>query len=223
MSFLVLFFLVLIALLSYGVGSLNTPLLLSRFVLQKDLRRYGNGKTTYANFVRVFGQGWGYALIAVDVLKGAIVVLLGGLIMHIPGQGFPVIGRLFAGMWLMIGQMYPFQRNFRGGKGVVACMTALWLADWRIGVVSTAVFGIVVAFSQYISLAGVAACLVGAPAAWIFVSGDDLKGLAGTLAFIMALMIIWRHRGSLMNIRAGREPKVKWGRQPNRKIKDDDF
>lgn len=223
MSILVLFLLIVIALISYGAGALNTALLLSRFVLQKDLRRHGSGKTGYANFVRVFGPRWGYALIAVDVLKGAIVILLGGLLMQIPAQGFPVIGRMFAGLWLMLGQMYPVQQQFRGGKGVVACMTALWLADWRVGLISTAVFIIVVAFSQYISLAGVAACVAGAPAAWIFVSGDDLKGMAGLLALIMAIVIVWRHRGNLFKIQAGREPKVKWGRQPNRKIKDDDF
>ena len=217
------FLLVVIAVVSYGLGALNGAMLLSRFVFHKDLRKYGSGKVGYANFVRVFGGKWGTAVIAVEVLKSAIAVLFGGLLMLIPGQGFPVIGRLFAGLWLVMGHIYPVQQQFRGGKGVVPCLTALWLTDWRVGLVALAVFIIVIAFSQYVSLAGVAACFVGALATWVFVASEDLKGLAGTLAFIMALIIIWRHRGNLLRIQKGREPRVKWGRQPSRRIKEDDF
>lgn len=215
--------LILIAVISYFLGSLNGPLLLSRFVFHKDLRKYGSGNAGYTNFVRVFGRKWGAAVIGVDVLKSVVAVLLGALLMSIPGDGFPVIGKLFAGFCLVLGHVYPVQNKFRGGKGVVCCLTALWLTDWRVGLVLTAVFVAVLAFSQYMSLASMSACVAGAIATWIFVESAQLKGLAGTLALFMALIILWRHRGNIIKLLEHREPKVNWGRQPESKLRDDRF
>ena len=217
---------ILIAVLGYGLGALNGAMLLGKFVFHKDIRKYGSHNAGYSNFVRVFGAKWGPAVIAVDVLKTAIAVLAGGLLMLLVDSGgtFVVIGRLFAGFCTVVGHIYPVQYQFRGGKGVVCCMTMLWLADWRVGLVATGVFVIVIAFFQYVSLAGMAACLSGALAAWIFVASENMRGLAGSLVLVTALLIIWRHRGNIFRILEHREPRVKWGRpQSDRRMKDDKF
>ena len=217
--------LILIAVLSYALGALNSAVLLSRFVFHKDLTKQGNGRPTYANFVRVNGSNWGYACIAVDVLKGVIAVLAGGLLMLIVGENYVVVGKLFAGFCLVLGNIYPVHHQLRGNKGVVACMTAMWLADWRVGLVATAVFVIVVAFSQYVSLAGMAAPVLGAVTAWLCVPKEEMKGLAGTLVLLMAVSIIWRHRGNIVRILNKREPRVKWGSRPQaeRRVRDNRF
>lgn len=218
--------LILIAALSYGLGALSSAMLLSKFVFHKDLSKLGSRRVNYANFVRVFGTKWGPAALAVDVLKAAVAVLAGGLIMLIVDSdgSYVTVGRLFAGFCAVLGDMYPVQHQFRGGKGTASCITALWLSDWRVGLVATGVFVIVVAFSQYVSLAGMAACFAGALATWLFTASEDLRGLCGTLAFITALLIIWRHRGSIFHILEHREPKVKWGRsQTDRRMREDKF
>ncbi len=217
---------ILIAVVSYGLGALNSAVLLSRFAFHKDLLKSGNGRPTYANFVRVFGSKWGPAVIAVDILKSAIAVLTGGLLMLIVNRdgNYVVVGKLFAGFCLTLGQMYPIQHRLRGGRGVVCCMTTFWLTDWRLGLVATGVFVIVVAFSQYVSLASMTGCLVGALSAWVFIPSENLKGVAGALALFTALVIVWRHRGNIQHILAHREPKVKWGpSQSGRRSRGDRF
>ena len=128
-------------------------------------------------------------------------------------------------MCLVLGNIYPIHHQLRGNKGVVACMTAMWLADWRVGLVATAVFVIVVAFSQYVSLAGMAAPVLGAVTAWLCVPKEEMKGLAGTLVLLMAVSIIWRHRGNIVRILNKREPRVKWGSRPQaeRRVRDNRF
>ena len=217
---------ILIAVLGYGLGALNGAMILSKFVFHKDIRKYGSHNAGYANFVRVFGAKWGPAVIAVDVLKTAIAVLAGGLLMLIvDGDGtYVTVGRLFAGFCAVLGHMYPVQYQFRGGKGVACCMTTLWLADWRVGLVATGVFVIVIAFFQFVSLAGMAACMAGALATWLFTASENLRGLCGTLVFITALLIIWRHRGNIFRILENREPRVKWGRATSdRRMREDKF
>ncbi len=215
--------LLITAAVSYFLGSLNGALLLSLFVFHKDIRKYGSGNAGYTNFVRVFGSKWGPAVIAVDVLKTVIAVLVGALLMTVPGEGYPVVGKLFAGFCAVLGHVYPVQYKFRGGKGVLCCMTALWLADWRVGLVATAVYIIVVAFSQYVSLASMCACVAGTLGTWIFVEEAQLKGLCGTLVLFMTLIILWRHRGNIFRLIEHKEPKVKWGRRPESRLRDDSF
>lgn len=218
--------LILIAVLAYGLGALNGAMLLSRFVFHKDIRKYGSGNAGYTNFVRVFGSKWGPAVLAVDVLKSAIAVMAGGLLMLIINRDgtYVPVGKLFAGLCLSLGHMYPIQYQLRGGKGVLCFMTTLWLTRWPMGLVATGVFVIVVAFSQYVSLASMCGCLAGAITAWIVISGDNMGGLCGGLAFFTALIIIWRHRGNIFRIIEHREPKVKWGKpQTDRRMREDRF
>ena len=215
--------LLITAAISYFLGSLNGALILSRYVFRKDIRKYGSGNAGYTNFIRVFGSKWGPAVIAVDILKTVIAVLVGALLMSFPGEGFPVVGKLFAGFCALLGHVYPAQYQFRGGKGVVCCLTALVLADWRVGIIAVAVYVIVVAFAQYVSLASMSAVVAGMLATWIFVDAEQLKGLCGCLVLFMVLVIVWRHRGNIFRLIEGKEPKVKWGRRTESKFREEDF
>lgn len=215
--------LIITAAVSYFLGSLNGALILSLFVFHKDIRKYGSGNAGYTNFVRVFGQKWGAAVIALDIIKTVIAVLIGALLMKLVGEEFVEVGILFAGFCAVMGHVYPAQYQFRGGKGVVCCITALWVADWRIGLMATAVYVMVLAFTQYVSLASMSACVVGALAAWVFIAAENLKGLCGTLVLFMALIILWRHMANVIRLIEHKEPKVKWGRRPESRLRDDTF
>ena len=215
--------LILIAAISYFIGSLSSPILLARYIFHKDISRQNRGVVGYHTFVRNFGQKWGLAVVGADIVKSAVAVVIGGLVMLIPGEGFPVIGRLFAAFCLVLGDMYPIQRKVRGGKGVICLYTALWIADWRVGLFVMAVFIAVLALSQFMSLASLAGCLTGVIATWIFVDAEQMKGLAGVLVLFSFLFILWRHRGNIQKLLAHREPKVSWGRKPESRLREDRF
>ena len=214
--------LILIAAISYFLGSLSSPILLARYVFHKDISRSGR-VVGYNTVVRLFGQKWGFAVIGADIVKSLAAVLLGGLLMRIPGDGFPVIGRLFAGFCLVLGDVFPIQRDFRGGRGVICLFVALWLADWRIGIFATGVLIAVLALSQYLSLASLAGCLTGVLAAWIFVAPEQMKGVAGLLVLFSFLVILWRHSGNIRKLLNKKEPKVNWGRRPESRLREDRF
>jgi len=125
--------LILIAIVSYVLGGLNGAIIISKYIFRKDIRKLGSGNAGYTNFSRNFGMGWGFVVAFIDIAKSVIAVLLGALILSIPGNGYPVIGKLFAGFCLVLGHVYPVLYHFRGGKGVVCFMTTLWLTDWRVG------------------------------------------------------------------------------------------
>ncbi len=215
--------LIIIAAVSYFLGTLSSGRLLATYVLHKPLHTRGSGYVGYAAMAHAFGQKWGYALLGADILKSLVAVMIGSLLMMIPGDGFPVVGRLFAGFCLVLGDAYPFQFKFRGGKGVLPLMVALWLADWRVGLLATGVLIVLIALTQYMSLASLCACLTGVIAVWIFVSAEQMKGMCGFLVLFSFLAILWRHRGNILKLLDKKEPKINWGRRPENRIREDDF
>ena len=215
--------LVIIAAVSYFIGTISSARLIAQFALHKPIRK--RGYVGYGDFDRMFGRKWAIIYIAADVVKTAIAVLIGWLLMLIPGGGFPDIGRLFAGLCVVIGDIHPYQTQLRGGYGVVCLLTALCLTDWRIGIVAIAVTAAVAATTQFMSLACVAGSLAGALGAWVFVDSSQMKGVAGLIVFVAFLFILWRYRANIMRIirRDPAEPRVNWGRRPESRLGDDDF
>ena len=214
--------LILTAAISYFLGSLSSPILLARFVFHKDIARPGS-YVGYNSFVRHFGRTWGLAVVGADILKSLVAVVIGGLLLTIPGDGFPVVGRLFAGFCVVLGDIWPIRYGFRGGKGVICLYTALWIADWRVGLFVIAVFVGALALSQYMSLSSLAGCLTGVAATWIFVDQAQMKGTAGLLVLFSFLCILWRHRGNISKLLAHREQKIVWGRRAESRLREDNF
>ena len=215
--------LILVAAISYGIGMVSGPRYIYAHMPRRVRRSGGRCTIGYALFARRFGLKWAIAAAAFDAVKSAVAAVLGLLLLNLYGDGFPVIGALFAGFCVMLGDMFPFNRAFRGGKGVLCLMTALWIADWRIGVFSSIVFIVVVTMSRYVSLASLSACLAGAVAAWIFVETEQLKAASGLVVLFAFFAAAWRHRGSIARLASGSEEKMIWGRAPEDKLREDTF
>lgn len=213
----------LLAVIAYLFGGLNSSVFISRLVFKQDIRRQGARNASFANFVQVYGQSWGLAVIGTDVIKTAVPCLLGMLLMKIPRENMEIVGVLFAGFCAVLGDCYPWRYRFRGAFGVTGCITALALADWRAGLVAIAIYLVVLSFSRMTSLAGLVTGLSGCILCWSFVENTDRKGLAGLLALFMALVMLFRQRKNLANILGGREKQFRWGRQAEDKMRDDRF
>ena len=76
-----------------------------------DLREHGSGNPGGANAMAVLGPGWGYAVMAVDIAKGAVASRIGRRLAGDTGQHL-------AGFASVVGHCYPMTKGFRGGKGV---------------------------------------------------------------------------------------------------------
>ena len=50
-------YLILTAIISYGLGSINGAIVAGRFFFHKDVRSYGSGNAGLTNYLRTFGPG----------------------------------------------------------------------------------------------------------------------------------------------------------------------
>ena len=186
--------LILIAVLSYVIGSVNGAILVSRYVFRKDVRDYGSGNAGLTNFYRVFGPGKLALVVIVDVVKSVVAILLGKWLLHFVGAS--MVGGIFAGFCLMLGHIYPVFHGFKGGKGVLCGCVVTFMVHWWIGLICLAVFAVVVLLTRYVSLGSMCGAIVFAPLAWLSGAG----GLEGLLCLFCALLLIFAHRSNIQRL-----------------------
>jgi glycerol-3-phosphate acyltransferase PlsY len=108
--------------------------------------------------------------------------------------------------------------GFKGGKGVATGLGAalgLWPVVTLPGVVCGLVWVGVAKATGYVGLSSiVAAALLPVLTVGFAIVGFEMKpgqvAVFGGLTSLLALLVIWRHRGNLARLRAGTEPKAKW-------------
>ncbi len=202
---------------AYFLGNINGALFVSRRVYHKDIRKYGSGNAGLTNFHRTFGtRGLGMVL-AVDVIKTVIAIIIGWLLMSIVAE--PVIGRIFAGFCVMLGHAFPVLNDFKGGKCALCGVVLLYMTHPAIGVICTIIALLVILFSRYVSLGSIITALVYPFLVWGFGLGK-IEGLVGLFA---ALLLVFMHRENIKRLVSGTESKLHLGKQPEKKLDEDEF
>jgi glycerol-3-phosphate acyltransferase PlsY len=201
-----------IVVIAYLLGSVNTSIIVARLVKNKDIRDYGSGNAGFTNAVRSMGTGLGMVVLAGDVLKCVIAILLGQLI-YIGDLSFNAgaAGRLLAGCGVFLGHIYPIWFRFRGGKGALTAATTIALFDWRIFLIVMAVFLVAVLISKYISLGTICGAIAFPIVVLLFsrtsISAQDMAFGYSLVSAGIAGLVIFKHRSNIVRILSGTESK----------------
>ncbi len=151
------------AVLGYLVGSFPSADVASRLVTRGsvDLRAAGSGNPGGVNAARVLGRGWGVAVVAADITKGAAAGMAGR---RVAGDS----GACAAATTAIAGHILPPWSRFRGGKGVATSAGACLAVFPAFAPVGAAVLGLTALGSRRAERAIQLACAtwVGASLAW---------------------------------------------------------
>jgi glycerol-3-phosphate acyltransferase PlsY len=185
------------AILAYLIGGLPFGYWFVRLSRGRDIRTMGSGNIGATNVHRSAGKKAGLIVLALDILKGFLALWLAALI-----TGHSAVGLAFATVAVMLGHCYPVFLGFKGGKAV-ACFVgaALFLAPYAL-LVTLILFVAIVAFSKYISLASILSALIFPIVYWLTYHPVPELLIATVLA---GLLIIYRHKGNIERLRAGKE------------------
>lgn len=184
-------------LLGYLAGSVPFAFLLARRA-GIDVRVAGSGNVGAANVLRTTGPWRGVAVMALDVAKGALAVVLAS----VTHAGATVTA--LAAAAAVVGHVYPVWLRFRGGKGVAVAAGVFAVLTPLATALAAALFLIIVGMTRYVSLGSIAATVALPPAAWLTGEPAAVVGAAsGT-----GLLILFRHRGNIRRLRAGTERRM---------------
>ena len=111
--------------------------------------------------------------------------------------------RYWAGLFCLLGHMFPCMFKFKGGKGILSGGTIALMLDWHVALVVWGGFLILAVLTRYVSLGS---CWAGAsfPFATWFVYHDVLLTI---LAVFLGGLILWKHRGNIRRLLQGNESK----------------
>ena len=197
----------------YLLGCFNGAVIVSKYILRDDVRNHGSGNAGLTNFYRTFGGPLTGVVILTDVLKAVAAVLIsrwlmfGGYAIYISAvetvEFWDTVAKYWAGVFCLLGHMFPVMFKFKGGKGILSGGTIALMMDWRVALVVWGGFLILAIATKYVSLGSCWAGLSFPFVSWFVY--HSLLILA--LAIICGGLILWQHRGNINRLIHGTESK----------------
>ena len=187
------------ALFAYIIGSLDTMVIASNFVFHRSLRKLGKGDVWLSNFKRIYGYGGFLKLLAVELVKDIIPILIGGLLLGFKEHAD--VGRAFAGFCMVLGRLYPIFYRFRGGHASLAMAVAAFSADISVGIATLVVIALATFITKYPSVGAVIGAFAFLGVSVIVVEDSLLT----KLAIFTAALIIFKHIPAMIRVFRGTE------------------
>ena len=85
-----------------------------------DIRNYGSGNAGTTNTLRVLGRKAGILVLAGDIIKCILAVVVSGLIFDKTHPDMIYLLKIYAAAGAILGHNFPFYLRFKGGKGIAA-------------------------------------------------------------------------------------------------------
>lgn len=203
--------------LAYFIGSIPTGYLVGRSA-GVDIRKHGSGSTGAANVWRTIGKDKGLFVFGVDLIKGAISILLIQSARELKPLANTFLTNSFemnmqlqhewivvsAGLLVILGHSYSCWIDFKGGKSVATGLGILLALNWS---VALGVFGLwlgTVVMWRTTSISSLFAAIA-ASSLMLFTQSPFAYKL---MVCVGSLLILYRHRSNLDRLWHGTEQKI---------------
>ena len=203
---------------AYLLGSINSAIIISKLLYHEDIRTKGSGNAGMTNMHRNYGLGAAGLTLLGDLGKTVLAIAIAGFVFGFRYTPFVVSVSdmcYVAGLFAVIGHVFPVFYKFKGGKGVLATATmALVLSPISFAILILIFIGIVF-FSRYVSLGSVIAAVL-YPVVMhghFAVFQTYMPALTALAIILLACLIVWCHRANLKRIGDRTENKLSFGKK----------
>lgn len=186
---------VLSCLIGYVIGCSNMALYLSK-LKGVDLRQIGSKNLGTCNSMLGLGIGSAALVFLHDAGKAVLAVCL---CRHL-FPGIPVAGYA-AGAAAVIGHIFPFYLNFRGGKGFAAYLGMIFILDRRFALIALVAVALLTLITNYI-VYGTAVTVISYP---VFTALATHSIAAAVTVCAASAVVLFRHRENFARIADGTE------------------
>lgn len=184
--------------LGYLMGSVSSAIIVCRIFDLPDPLVEGSKNPGATNVLRIAGRQYALLVMAGDLLKGTIPVLIAKALHASPS----IVA--FTALAAVIGHMYPLFFKFKGGKGVATAIGALLGLHFIIGILVAATWLLVAHFNRHASLSSIVALSLAPFYTLLFLRNLDTF----SPLFFIALLVLFKHRQNIARLLAGTEPKI---------------
>ncbi len=212
-----IFYNVLIFVLGYLAGSLNSALVYTKWIKKTDIRKEGSGNAGATNFARKTSFNAGMLISFLDWTKVVFLTLF-AYILKKKAPGMEYISVEFISIGCFIGHIFPIFFNFKGGKGVSSFLGILMSFNIVAGLMIVVIFWVIVLITDKISIGSISVSFIA-----IFISmipwinhgimntmmNKDLYWLVPSILTFVAITITILHHQNIKRLIKGNESSFK--------------
>jgi glycerol-3-phosphate acyltransferase PlsY len=192
---------VIVALVAYSIGSLSFGAMVAK-MKGTDIFAAGSGNPGATNVTRMVGSVPGYAVFALDFLKGFLptwVILRIFSQLEISDVRIALTALLF----LILGHSFSIFYKFRGGKGVSVAMGGLLAVMPRTLLVGILVWAVIFHATRIVSMASLCFTASIPLTAYLFLYPRDCF----VFALLLNVIVFRRHKENIVRLIGGTEYK----------------
>lgn len=205
-------------LIGYFLGIIQTGYILGR-MKGIDIREHGSGNAGTTNTLRTMGLKYGLIVLAVDILKCGIAIMITRLIYGANNAAILPILFIYAATGSILGHNFPFYMKFKGGKGLAATAGfVIFGLGWKMTLICLVIFLLIFFTTHYVSLGAIfvyATLLVSSFVFWkLDVFGFIENGVPScyieyiVIIILLTIMVLIRHKENIKRLRKGEERKT---------------
>jgi len=186
----------LVALSAYLLGSIPFGLVISRLFGLGDIRKIGSGNIGATNVLRSGNKVAAFLTLVLDAGKGAVAVLVARAFAGEDAAGL-------AGLFALLGHLYPVFLKFRGGKGMATFLGTLLALSLPVGLAACATWLAVATIGRYSSLSALVSAALAPAYTFAFYHRHG-----AILVLLLSALVVYRHAGNIKRLLSGTEPKI---------------
>jgi glycerol-3-phosphate acyltransferase PlsY len=197
---------VVLVVLAYLAGSIPVGVLVARYSGGVDPRTVGSGRTGGTNALRALGRKWAVVVVAGDLLKGALPVILARIV-----TGEPLI-EVLCGAAAVAGAIWSVFVGFRSGRGVGTGVGTMLVIQPVAVLLATPVFFAVILLTRYVSLGSLIGSAAMFPAMLLVLLVVPETPLPYVIYSAVGAALIWMaHADNIDRLLHGTERKLDLG------------
>ena len=207
----------LISLFAYILGSIPFGLILSRKILNIDIRKLGSNNIGATNVIRAGNTKIGALTLLLDISKVIIPIMIAKYF-DINANMIIVIGFLS-----LLGHVFPIWLNFRGGKGVAVYFGILLIMSPLFSLLFIFIWITIFVTTRYSSLSSIIS-IISIPGMYIMINMIKLNDIIYydflspnemdfrinfTIILFISVILLYRHMENIKRLIKGQESKLK--------------
>ena len=205
--------LVIVAIISYLLGSCNFGVIISKTLKKEDIRESGSGNAGTTKMMRTYGKTLGILTIIGDIAKVFVAIWLAFKIMSVEeikmifdriSDNPQCVLKSFAGLFAVAGHIFPCFFKFKGGKGVATSGGMVIMIDWRIALILFAIFVLIILITRYVSLGSIIMAVLYPVFMGLFHKDAGLV----IISLVFTLIVVTAHRENIKKLINHTENKI---------------
>jgi glycerol-3-phosphate acyltransferase PlsY len=185
-----------------------------RLLKHEDVREHGSHSAGLTNTYRCYGALPAALTLVGDLTKGIVAVLLSLLIFEYiyrePFDGMTV--GYIAGIFAIVGHIFPVYYRFKGGKGVLVSCSILLVIDPLTFAIIIPFFILMIVITRYVSVASITSAVFYPILTFILHYFVEDLGLRASLTHacltaVTGILLIYMHKANIQRLKNHTENK----------------